>query len=136
MQVADNLLLGLTARQFVRLAVGASLAYEVWDIGSALPAGVRLALTACLVVSFLKNERGAEDEDLPIEAPAIPIMVQSAVRYGFILMRSRCPPMAALGDHAFQPGHQCQPLLGFLEGGCLSDELEVRARPGPSTNSR
>jgi hypothetical protein len=42
-----NLLLGLTARQLVRLAVGASLAYEVWDIGSALPAGVRLALTAC-----------------------------------------------------------------------------------------
>lgn len=53
LQVEDNLLLGLTARQLVRLAVGASLAYEVWDVSSALPAGVRLALTACLVVSGL-----------------------------------------------------------------------------------
>src|SRR5438270_1983701 len=53
LQVEDNLLLGLTARQLVRLAVGASLAYEVWDVGSAFPSGLRLALTACLVVSGL-----------------------------------------------------------------------------------
>jgi hypothetical protein len=32
--------LGLTARQFVCLAVGASLAYELWDLSAGLPAGV------------------------------------------------------------------------------------------------
>jgi hypothetical protein len=53
LQVEDNLLLGLTARQLVRAAVGASLAYEVWDVSSALPSGLRLALTACLVVTGL-----------------------------------------------------------------------------------
>ena len=53
LQVEDNLLLGRTARQLVRLAVGASLAYEVWDVSSGFPSGLRLALTACLVVSGL-----------------------------------------------------------------------------------
>src|SRR5947209_7533611 len=53
LQVEDNLLLGLTARQLVRVAVSASLAYEVWDVSSAFPSGLRLALTACLVVSGL-----------------------------------------------------------------------------------
>ena len=43
----------LTARQIVRVAVGASLAYEVWDVSSPFPSGLRLALTACLVVSGL-----------------------------------------------------------------------------------
>ena len=53
LQVEDNLLLGLTARKLVRLAVGASRAYDVWDVSAALPTGVRLALTGCLVVSGL-----------------------------------------------------------------------------------
>jgi hypothetical protein len=55
LQVDDTLLFGLTTRQLDRLAIGASVAYEV---------------------------------------------------------------------HA---GHQCQPLLGFLDGSRLSDELEERA---------
>ena len=39
LQVDDTL--GLTARQLVRLAVGASLAYQVWDISAGLPTAVR-----------------------------------------------------------------------------------------------
>jgi hypothetical protein len=53
LQVDDALLLGLTARQLVRLAVGASLAYELWDVSAGLPAGVRIGLTAVLVISGL-----------------------------------------------------------------------------------
>jgi hypothetical protein len=37
------------------------------------------------------------------------------------------PTVATLGDHALQARHKYQPLLGLLDGGRLSDELEVRA---------
>ena len=36
------------------------------------------------------------------------------------------PPVIAFGHQAFQAGHQCQPLLGFVDGGRLSDELDDR----------
>lgn len=39
------------------------------------------------------------------------------------------PPVGALGHHAFQARHQRQPLLGFLDRGRLTDDLEERA-PG------
>ena len=50
LQVEDALLLGLTPRQLVRLAVGASLAYGAWDQAAGLPPGLRITLTAVLAL--------------------------------------------------------------------------------------
>ena len=41
LDVQDTLLFGLTARQLVRLAVGASIAYAIWNQTAALPAALR-----------------------------------------------------------------------------------------------
>ena len=43
LQVEDALIAGLTPRQILRLAAGASLAYGVWDQLTFLPAGPRTA---------------------------------------------------------------------------------------------
>ena len=53
LQVEDVLLVGLTARQLLRLMVGASLAYGFWDQASGLPPEVRTVLAAALAVAGL-----------------------------------------------------------------------------------
>jgi hypothetical protein len=50
LQVEDVLIAGLTARQLVRLMVGASLAYGLWEQTAALPVPIRL--TATVVLAF------------------------------------------------------------------------------------
>jgi hypothetical protein len=50
LQVEDALIAGLTARQLLRLMIGASLAYGVWDQAVWLPPEVRLALATVLAV--------------------------------------------------------------------------------------
>jgi hypothetical protein len=50
LQVEDQLIAGLTARQLLRLMIGASLAYGVWDQAVWLPPEVRLALAGVLAV--------------------------------------------------------------------------------------
>ena len=50
LQVEDQLIAGLTARQLVRLVLGASLGYGVWDQVGWLPDEVRLALAAVLAL--------------------------------------------------------------------------------------
>ena len=50
LQVEDQLIAGLTARQLLRLMIGASLAYGVWDQVVWLPQEVRLALAVGLAV--------------------------------------------------------------------------------------
>jgi hypothetical protein len=50
LQVEDVLLAGLTARQLVRLMIGSSLGYGVWDQVTWLPEEVRLALAVALAV--------------------------------------------------------------------------------------
>jgi hypothetical protein len=45
LDVQDTLLFGLTARQLVRLAVGASIAYAIWNQTAALPPALRGTLT-------------------------------------------------------------------------------------------
>ena len=49
LQVEDQLIAGLTARQLLRLVIGASLAYGVWDQVPWLPDEVRLGITMVLV---------------------------------------------------------------------------------------
>jgi len=48
LQVEDRLIAGLTVRQLLRLAIGASLAYGVWDQAGWLAQDVRLGLAAVL----------------------------------------------------------------------------------------
>ena len=50
LEVEDQLIAGLTARQLVRLAIGASLAYGVWDQVAWLPQEVRLSLAGVLMI--------------------------------------------------------------------------------------
>jgi hypothetical protein len=53
LQVEDVLIAGLTARQLVRLMVGASLAYGLWDQTANLPVLIRLAVTGALALAGL-----------------------------------------------------------------------------------
>ena len=50
LQVEDQLIAGLTARQLLRLAIGASLAYGLWDQAAWLPGEVRLAFAGVLAL--------------------------------------------------------------------------------------
>jgi hypothetical protein len=51
LQVEDVLIAGLTARQLVRLMIGASLSYGVWDQAAWLQQELRLALALVLAVT-------------------------------------------------------------------------------------
>ena len=51
LQVEDVLIAGLTARQLLRLTIGASLAYGLWDQAVWLPQEVRLSGAAVLAVA-------------------------------------------------------------------------------------
>jgi hypothetical protein len=51
LEVEDQLIAGLTARQLLRLVIGASLAYGVWDQVPWLPQQARLALAGGLAVT-------------------------------------------------------------------------------------
>jgi hypothetical protein len=67
LNVEDNLLVGLSARQLLRVAVGASLAYGLWDNSTGLPTGLRIALTAVaaglgLLVALLEPGRRPLDQ--------------------------------------------------------------------------
>lgn len=53
LQVEDQLIAGLTARQLLRLITGAALAYGVWDQVRWLPSEVRLALAVVLSVASM-----------------------------------------------------------------------------------
>jgi len=50
LQVEDRLIAGLTARQCLRLVIGASLGYGVWDQVRWVPEEIRLALALVLAV--------------------------------------------------------------------------------------
>jgi PrgI family protein len=51
LQVEDVLLVGLTARQLLRLMIGASLAYGLWDQALWLPIPIRVALAVVLAAA-------------------------------------------------------------------------------------
>ena len=53
LQVEDQLIAGLTARQLLRLMIGASLAYGVWDQAGCLPQEVRLVFAVVVAVAGL-----------------------------------------------------------------------------------
>src|SRR5206468_7816867 len=53
LHVEDVLIAGLTARQLVRLMVGASLAYGLWEQTATLPMFIRLSATVVLAFAGL-----------------------------------------------------------------------------------
>ena len=53
LQVEDELIAGLTARQLLRLMIGASLAFGLWDQAVWLPQEVRLSLAAVIAAAGL-----------------------------------------------------------------------------------
>jgi len=50
-QVEDVLLAGLTARQLLRLTIGVSLAYGLWDQAPSVPVPIRAGLAAVLAAA-------------------------------------------------------------------------------------
>ncbi len=51
LNVEDKLLFGLTARQFLYVLVGSSMAYAVWDQAATAPSALRISITAaCMLV--------------------------------------------------------------------------------------
>jgi hypothetical protein len=50
LNVEDNLIFGLTPRQLLRISIGGSLAYFVWDQTPSLIDGVRVSLTGAFVL--------------------------------------------------------------------------------------
>jgi hypothetical protein len=53
LSVEDHLLAGLTTQQVVRLAIGATLTYGLWDQAPWLPTEVRLVLCSLIIVASL-----------------------------------------------------------------------------------
>jgi hypothetical protein len=53
LQVEDVLIAGLTARQLIRLMIGSSLSYGVWDQADWLPHEVRLGVAVVIAVAGL-----------------------------------------------------------------------------------
>ncbi len=53
LQVEDVLMAGLTARQLVRLMIGSSLSYGVWDQAGWLPHEVRLGVAVVIAAAGL-----------------------------------------------------------------------------------
>jgi hypothetical protein len=53
LQVEDVLIAGLTARQLLRIMVGASLGYGLWDQAVWLPDEIRLGLAAAIAIAGL-----------------------------------------------------------------------------------
>src|SRR4051794_30171037 len=51
LNVEDKLVFGLTARQFLYLLVGSSVAYALWDQGATGPTPLRISLAALCLLS-------------------------------------------------------------------------------------
>jgi hypothetical protein len=92
LQVEDVLIAGLTARQLLRLMIGASLAYGVWDQAGWLAQDVRLAVAvvvAVIGVLFALLQPGGRPLDQWLLAGVLFIVLprRLAWRAGAVLLR-------------------------------------------------
>jgi hypothetical protein len=94
LRVEDVLIAGLTARQLVRLMIGASLAYGVWDQAGWLAQDVRLAVAVVLAVIgvlFALLQPGGRPLDQWLLAGILFVLLPRRLvwRPGAVLLRQR-----------------------------------------------
>ena len=95
LQVEDQLIAGLTARQLLRLVAGAALAYGVWDQVLWLPSEVRLilAVVPCFVgVLFALLRPGGRSLDQWLVAGALFVALPRRLRWHAGAAPLREPP--------------------------------------------
>ena len=121
LQVEDVLIAGLTARKLLRLMIGASLAYGVWDQAGWLAQDVRLTVAvvvAVIGVLFALLQPGGRPLDQWLLAGVLFIVLprRLAWRPGAVLLRQRTreqPGWAELELHpewlGTEPDRQLEP---------------------------
>src|SRR6266536_6052375 len=100
LQVEDVLIAGLTARQLVRLMIGASLAYGVWDQAGWLAQDVRLAVAvvvAVIGVLFALLQPGGRPLDQWLLAGVLFIVLPRRLVWRAGAMQQRQPPHEQAG---------------------------------------
>ena len=122
LQVEDVLIAGLTAKQLVRLMIGASLAYGVWDQAGWLAQDVRLGVAVVLAVIgvlFALLQPGGRPLDQWLLAGVLFVVLPRRLvwRPGAVLLRQppgEQPGWAELELHpewlGIEPDRQLEPL--------------------------
>ena len=131
LQVEDQLIAGLTARQLVRLMIGASLAYGVWDQVGWLPQEVRLALAVVLAVIgvlFALLQPGSRPLDQWLLAAALFIALPRCLvwRPGTALLRQSAREQPGWAELELHPEWLEAEPNGLTE---TSKPVSQRARP-------
>jgi hypothetical protein len=108
LEVEDQLIAGLTARQLLRLMIGASLAYGVWDQAPWLPQEIRLGLAGALavagVVFALLQPRGRSLDGWLLAAALFLLLPRRLVwRPGAAQQRKPRPDQAGWADLELHP---------------------------------
>ena len=109
LQVEDVLIAGLTARQLLRLMIGASVSYGLWDQAVWLPQEVRLALAVVLAVIgmlFALLQPGGRPLDQWLLAGVLFIALPRRLvwRPGFTLLRQPTHQQSGWAELALHPG--------------------------------
>ena len=107
--VEDQLVAGLTARQLLRLVIGASLAYGVWDQVPWLPEEVRLAVATVLAiigVLFTLFQPGGRALDQWLLAGLLFVVLPRRLVWqpGAVLLRQRRDERAGWAELELHPG--------------------------------
>lgn len=108
LQVEDQLIAGLTARQLVRLIVGATLAYGVWDQATWIAQDVRLVLAlglAAIGVLFALVEPDRRPLDQWLLAGLVFLLLPRRLRWqpGMVPLRKLPPEQAAWAELELEP---------------------------------
>jgi hypothetical protein len=125
LQVEDQLIAGLTARQLVRLVVGATLAYGVWDQASWLAPEARLVLAlglAAIGVLFALVQPGRRPLDQWLLAGLLFVLLPRRLCWqaGMTLLRTRPRERTAWAELELEPA---------WVGSHAGDPSVVRRRP-------
>ena len=108
LQVEDVLIAGLTARQLLRLMIGASLAYGVWDQAGWLAQDVRLAVAVVLAVIgvlFALLQPGGRPLDQWLLAGVLFVVLPRRLvwRPGTVLLRQPPPEQSGWAELELHP---------------------------------
>ncbi len=108
LQVEDQLIAGLTARQLVRLLVGASLAYGAWDQATWLAQDIRLLfalLIAAVGALFALVEPSHRPLDQWLLAALLFMLLPRRLAWqpGVVVVRTRSRQQAAWAELELEP---------------------------------
>jgi hypothetical protein len=109
LQVEDVLIAGLTARQLLRMMVGASLGYGLWDQAMWLPNELRMGLAAAIAIAGLMAaliQPGGRLLDQWLLAGLLFVALPRRLvwRSGAALLREQPREQSGLAELALHPG--------------------------------